>query len=197
MNDLCDAGVSAAPFVAGAAARAVTAFAVSPMELIRVRVQGSAAPAGIPYAQQLLSTVRSIHAQGEVRVRTQAYAYCEICRCCNDLRLQSCMHRQSVLDWRAASEDAHRLLQGQGVAKLRSFWRGMGVTLAKDVPFAAAYWSVLEPLRATMLPRNPSASPAQVWLQPIMSAEAFASWRVGRHSTMSTPTFLSSGWMRQ
>ena len=61
------AGVSAAPFVAGAAARAVTAFAVSPMELIRVRVQGSAAPAGVPYAQQLLSTVRSIHAQGEVR----------------------------------------------------------------------------------------------------------------------------------
>lgn len=38
----------------------------------------------------------------------------------------------------------------------------MGVTLAKDVPFAAAYWSVLEPLRSTMLPEDPSASPAQV-----------------------------------
>lgn len=38
----------------------------------------------------------------------------------------------------------------------------MGVTLAKDVPFAAAYWSVLEPLRSTMLPRDSSASPAQV-----------------------------------
>ena len=60
------AGVTAAPTVAGAAARAVTAFAVSPMELIRVRVQGSAAPAGISYTQQLMSTVRSIHAQGEV-----------------------------------------------------------------------------------------------------------------------------------
>ena len=60
-------GVTAAPTVAGAAARAVTAFAVSPMELIRVRVQGSAAPAGVSYAQQLISTVRSIHAQGEVR----------------------------------------------------------------------------------------------------------------------------------
>ncbi len=44
----------------------MTAFAVSPMELIRVRVQGSAAPAGVPYTQQLISTVRSIHAQGEV-----------------------------------------------------------------------------------------------------------------------------------
>ena len=61
------AGVTAAPTVAGAAARAVTAFAVSPMELIRVRVQGSAAPAGVSYTQQLMSTVRSIHAQGEVR----------------------------------------------------------------------------------------------------------------------------------
>ena len=52
--------------------------------------------------------------------------------------------------------------QGQGVAKFRSFWRGMGVTLAKDVPFAAAYWSVLEPLRSTMLPKDASASTAQV-----------------------------------
>lgn len=44
----------------------MTAFAVSPMELIRVRVQGSAAPAGVSYTQQLISTVRNIHAQGEV-----------------------------------------------------------------------------------------------------------------------------------
>ena len=74
MDGLWFAGVSAAPFVAGAAARAVTAFAVSPMELIRVRVQGSAAPAGVPYTQQLLSTVRSIHAQGEVS-RDTLYPY--------------------------------------------------------------------------------------------------------------------------
>ena len=44
----------------------MTAFAVSPMELIRVRVQGSAAPAGVSYTRQLISTVRNIHAQGEV-----------------------------------------------------------------------------------------------------------------------------------
>jgi len=56
----------AGPLLAGAAARAVTAFAVSPMELIRVRVQGSAAPVGVSYTQQLMHTVRSIHAQGKV-----------------------------------------------------------------------------------------------------------------------------------
>ena len=61
------------------------------------------------------------------------------------------------------------ILQGRGIAKFRSFWRGMGVTLAKDVPFAAAYWSVLEPLRATMLPTDPSASQAQVQHFSIMS----------------------------
>ena len=55
-----------------------------------------------------------------------------------------------------------RIPQGQGLAKFRSFWRGMGVTLAKDVPFAAAYWSVLEPLRSTMLPEDACASTAQV-----------------------------------
>ena len=54
------------------------------------------------------------------------------------------------------------MLQGRGLAKFSSFWRGMGVTLAKDVPFAAAYWSVLEPLRSTMLPKDASASTAQV-----------------------------------
>lgn len=79
VSDLCLlwlAGVTAAPTVAGAAARAVTAFAVSPMELIRVRVQGSAAPAGVSYTQQLMSTVRSIHAQGEVRRSYFMWAIC-------------------------------------------------------------------------------------------------------------------------
>ena len=79
-------------------------------------------------------------------------------------------------------------LQGQGVAKFRSFWRGMGVTLAKDVPFAAAYWSVLEPLRSTMLPKDAAASTAQVQCHTLhlvcqsccfaINAEGSASWRL-------------------
>lgn len=66
------------------------------------------------------------------------------------------------------------LWQGQGLAKFRSFWRGMGVTLAKDVPFAAAYWSVLEPLRSTMLPKDAPASPAQVQVHTTKPFESTA-----------------------
>ena len=43
------------------------------------------------------------------------------------------------------------MLQGKGLLKLRGLWRGMGVTLAKDVPFAAGYWTLMEPLRALLL----------------------------------------------
>lgn len=39
---------------------------------------------------------------------------------------------------------------------LRGFWRGIGPTLAKDVPFAAGYWALLEPLRALLLAQPPS-----------------------------------------
>ena len=66
------------------------------------------------------------------------------------------------MPWPAVPLDVMLILQGQGVAKFRSFWRGMGVTLAKDVPFAAAYWSLLEPLRSTMLPKDAPASTPQV-----------------------------------
>lgn len=47
--------------------------------------------------------------------------------------------------------------QGVGLSKLRSFWRGIGATLAKDVPFAAGYWTVFEPLRSVLL-SQPSIS---------------------------------------
>jgi solute carrier family 25 protein 39/40 len=32
-------------------------------------------------------------------------------------------------------------------------WRGVGATLARDVPFSALYWAALEPLRAALLLR--------------------------------------------
>lgn len=39
------------------------------------------------------------------------------------------------------------LLQGTSVQRINALWRGVGASLAKDVPFAAIYWSLMEPMR--------------------------------------------------
>ncbi|KAK9864769.1 hypothetical protein WJX84_011121 [Apatococcus fuscideae] len=43
-------------------------------------------------------------------------------------------------------------MRGSPFEALRSLWRGVGATLAKDVPFAALFWMLLEPLRQTLRP---------------------------------------------
>ena len=48
---------------------------------------------------------------------------------------------------------------------LRGFWRGIGPTLAKDVPFAAGYWALLEPLRALLLAQPPALASVGVQQQ--------------------------------
>jgi len=43
---------------------------------------------------------------------------------------------------------------------VRVLWRGVGATLAKDVPYAVIFWSVLEPARAALLPPPADGAPA-------------------------------------
>ncbi len=33
------------------------------------------------------------------------------------------------------------------VGKIRTLWTGVGASLLKDVPFAALYWTLLEPVK--------------------------------------------------
>lgn len=42
---------------------------------------------------------------------------------------------------------------------VRVLWRGVGATLAKDVPYAVLFWSCLEPARAAMLPPAGEGAP--------------------------------------
>jgi len=40
------------------------------------------------------------------------------------------------------------------VRALRTLWTGVGATLARDVPFSALYWAMVEPIRACLLPHG-------------------------------------------
>ena len=44
-------------------------------------------------------------------------------------------------------------------ARVGALWTGVGATLARDVPFSALYWALLEPVRTFLLP-DPQASSA-------------------------------------
>eukprot|EP00884_Botryococcus_braunii_P011475 jgi/Botrbrau1/20328/Bobra.0006s0010.1 len=49
--------------------------------------------------------------------------------------------------WDTLLESSHK----GPVARVRHLWTGVGATLARDVPFSAIYWGLLEPLRGAML----------------------------------------------
>ena len=38
--------------------------------------------------------------------------------------------------------------------RVRTLWTGVGATLARDVPFSAIYWGLLEPIRGSLLPAD-------------------------------------------
>ena len=42
--------------------------------------------------------------------------------------------------------------------RVRTLWTGVGATLARDVPFSAIYWQILEPLRTALLPPDRSVA---------------------------------------
>lgn len=43
---------------------------------------------------------------------------------------------------------------GSRLAALPKLWTGVGATLARDVPFSALYWGMVEPIRTSLLPRD-------------------------------------------
>lgn len=74
---------------------------------------------------------------------------------------------------------------GQGRSfqqKVRTLWRGYGATVARDVPFTAVYWGLLEPMRNRML-KNEDQS-----LLNVLAANSFAGATAGvLASAISTP----------
>ncbi len=72
-------------------------------------------------------------------------------------------------------------LQGGGLLNpLRALWKGVGATLAKDIPFAALFWMLLEPLRSNLQPGG---------LLPLHNLWSPASQDTGDSTTTLPPAF--------
>lgn len=109
--------VGAAPIVAGAASRTIAVLCVAPLDLVRTRTQAVRGGAGGIGLWAGLAA--SAAGGGESAKGAEGGADVNIVR-------------------RAAS---------RGGGAVRRLWTGVGPTLARDVPYSAAYWFALEHLR--------------------------------------------------
>jgi len=154
-----------APALAGGAARAVAVLATSPLELARTRAQAppewaaAAARSGGGASAAAASLPPPPRPTSSFRAALR--------------RLPAALPQAS----------------GPGVpAAVRAAWTGSAATLARDVPFSALYWALLEPVRSGALrwygkfgddesrslssPSSPSPSPSSSQPQPHLPAFA-------------------------
>lgn len=94
-----------APLLAGSAARAIAATAISPLELFKTRLQAGSGGSGLGGAGVFADTLRGVR----------------------------------------------HMVAHEGV---RTLWRGLGLTLWRDVPFSGVYWFGYERARAILRARR-------------------------------------------
>ena len=101
-----------APLVAGSFARVLAAIFVSPIEMFRTRMQAAHAPTVMPATSRSPSTASSLSAQLKSTPKAGSH-------------------------YRETLSGLRDLVRAQGYTAL---WRGLGLTLWRDVPFSAIYW---------------------------------------------------------
>ncbi|KAG2502143.1 hypothetical protein HYH03_000630 [Edaphochlamys debaryana] len=123
-----------APVVAGSAARTLAVLLVGPLELVRTRQQGSASGARTAWGalrETLRDTAASAGSSGAAAGGGGAGAG-------------------------AAGAGAGAGAGSAMAVALRTLprlWTGVAATLARDVPFSAIYWGMVEPIRGGLLAR--------------------------------------------
>ena len=117
-----------APALAGGAARAVAVLATSPLELARTRAQ---APPEWNAASASATAGNAAHSSAPSPPSSSSSTFRATFR-----RLPAALPQASA----------------PGVpAAVRAAWTGSAATLARDVPFSALYWALLEPVRSGAL----------------------------------------------
>lgn len=160
------------PLAAGVAARTAAVLATSPLEFIKVRLQAAEAGAGAT------ATVTACAAGSASRGWRGASALAGGAAPAAAAGLRGAGPAGRAAPPGAGSSSGsgsrgvvasrtalRRTLSGvvaecaalPGVAQRVAYlWTGVAASLAKDLPFAAIYWSALEPVRHALLPDQPS-----------------------------------------
>ena len=162
--------------MAGAASRAVAGFATAPLELARVRLQaadhipgssgGGGSGGGI--MKQLTSPPGASRLQRVTSMWTGAYQICTASGGLPRGAATSSELGRAAPGFSSSPESSGEFTSHTACASSVTRSRpsvcvpimnlarccrpaGMGASLAKDVPFAALYWTLLEPLRGTLM----------------------------------------------
>jgi solute carrier family 25 protein 39/40 len=139
------------PVASGITARVSACFCVAPFELLRTRLQASAA-AGVSMRSTISSLVAEHHAAAALQQQAQAAA------AAGPANGSAASSAALAV---AAAVEAQPVRAGALLRAVPRMWTGFSATLVRDVPFSAMYWALVEPLRQAMLPRNSHWKPLQ------------------------------------
>ncbi|KAK9814948.1 hypothetical protein WJX73_002840 [Symbiochloris irregularis] len=130
------------PLVAGALSRTAAVLVTSPLELLRVRLQASQK-----------HTLPAPHAQQQGRMP----------RCTGTPQAAE----SGKLSSRGPAPLWQHMQSGSAWVRFRGAYTGVGAMLARDVPFSAIYWGLLEPIRHALLPRTAVPPPTQTQIMAV------------------------------
>ncbi|XP_075519302.1 mitochondrial carrier protein MTM1-like isoform X3 [Primulina tabacum] len=136
------------PLVAGSLARSVACITCYPVELVRTRMQAfkhnqaSVKPPGV--WKTLIDAVSNIKNPQACRISFVAYIFMFVSTICFMIvfgrEFPVSPYWTSILMVKIETVQSYRIL-----------WTGLGAQLARDVPFSAVCWSLLEPFRRRIL----------------------------------------------
>ncbi len=139
---------------------------------------GAAAPL---YAGALARTVAVLCTSPLELIRTRMQAVLHPQQASNDGKSSSTRNRQQPANmWSHLKLDKNASLSH----RVRTLWTGVGATLARDVPFSAIYWGLLEPIRGSLLPPEGSTPSRTQTLTANLVAGTFAG---GSAAAVTTP----------